>query len=189
MSQPELAARLKAAAEAGATVDIRYALGSRATTHRIVPIAATATVLRARDLDTGRVRVFLLQHLELINPSAPAPTPPPPPEEERPRSDHDRLAALVRTLTNFGWHVKLSGEGLAVHRAGIDGSPMSAAAASIRRNTGTAATTGPVRRPWTVVAPGLARAQSFRSLDQAISLFLRQTAQHAPVFRRRRRTT
>lgn len=189
MSLPELAARLNAAAEAGAAVGVRYALGSRATAHRIVPIAATATVLRARDLDTGRVRVFLLQHLELIDAPPPAPAPSRSPEDEAPRSEHERLAALVRTLTNFGWHVQLSDEGLSVHRVGIDGSPLGAAAASIRRNTGTAATAGAVRRPWTVVAPGLARAQSFRSLDPAISLFLRQAAQHAPVFRRRRRTT
>ena len=181
---PELAARLNAAAEARATVGIRYAVASRATAHRIVPVAATATVLRARDLDTGRVRVFLLQHLELIEapPSAPAL---PPSQDDSSLREHERLAAHVRALTNFGWHVTLSSEGLAVHRPGPDGMPLSVEAASIRRNAGTAATIGLVRRPWRIVAPGRSRARSFRSLDEAIYLFLRQAAQHAPVFRGR----
>ena len=182
MSFSELAARLNAAAEAGAPVTIRYALGSRATTHRIVPVAATGTVLRARDLDVNRTRVLLLAHVELVDVPVLAPTPPP--EDASPASERERFAALVQTLANFGWHVKLSSEGLAVHRLRPDGTPISVAAASIRRNAGTEAPTGLVRRPWTVVAPGLARAQSFRSFDQAIALFLRQTAQHAPALRR-----
>ena len=184
MSFSELAARLNAAAEAGAPVTIRYALGSRATTHRVMPVAATGTVLRAHDLDANRMRVFLLAHVELV--AGPAPAPAPPAQDEPRPSEQERLAALVQTLTNFGWHVKLSSEGLAVHRLGADGTPLGVAAASIRRNAGTAGPTALVRRPWTVVAPGLVRAQAFHSLDQAISLFLRQTAQHAPVFRRRR---
>ena len=67
MSFSELAARLNTAAEAGAHVAIRYALGSRAVTHRIKPIAATGTVLRAHDLNGNRMRVFLLAHLELVD--------------------------------------------------------------------------------------------------------------------------
>ena len=183
----ELAARLNAAAEAGAAVRVRYALGSRTTAHQVVPVAATATVLRARDLDAGRTRVFLLQHLELVDAPTPAPAPPPPPLDEQASSAHERLAALVRPLTSLGWHVKRSGEALGIHKPGPDGTPLSVAAASIRRNVGTAVTTRLVRRPWSVVAPGLVRRQSFASLEQAIALFLRQAAEYAPAFRRRRR--
>ena len=185
MSFSELAARLNAAAGASTPVTIRYTLGSRATTHRIVPVAATGTVLRAHDLDANRMRIFLLAHVEQVDVLAPAP----PPQDESPPSEQERLAALVQTLTNFGWHVQLSSGRLAVHRLHPDGRPLAVAAASIRRNAGMAAPKGPMRRPWTVVAPGIARAQTFRSLDEAISLFLRQTAQHAPAFRRRRPTT
>ena len=185
MSISELVARLNAAAEASAAVTIRYALGSRATTHRIVPAAAIGTVLRAHDLDANLMRIFLLAHVEQVDVPAPAL----PPQDEPPPSEQERLAALVQTLTNFGWHVQLSSGRLAVHRLHPDGRPLGVAAAAIRRNAGMAAPKGLMRRPWTVVTPGIARAQSFRSLDEAISLFLRQTAQHAPALRRRRPIT
>ena len=191
MTLPELSALLNAAAQAGAEVTIRYSLGSRPTTHRIVPIAATGTVLRARDVNADRMRVFMLAHVELLDsPARPPIEPEPaPPAEARPRGEHERLAALVETLKAFGWHVRWSSDGIAVHALRAGGAPMSAAAASIVRNAGGAAQTRRLRRPWTVMAPGLPRARSLGTLEQAITLFMRQAALHAPALRRRRPPT
>lgn len=108
-------------------------------------------------------------------------SPAPRPQDAPSPSEQERLAALVKTLRNLGWHVKLSSRGIAIHVLAPDGTPTSLAAACIRRKVGIAA-------PWTVMAPGLARARSFGSLDHAIFVFLRQAAEHAPAARRRPRT-
>ncbi len=191
MSLAELASRLNVAAAAGVLVAIRYTLGSRATRHRILPVAATATVLRARDVDADLMRVFLLQHVELVAASAlvDEPAPAPPPREDPPLGDHGRLASLVETLGSLGWHVRQSSDGIAVYALRADGTPMGVATVSISRNVAGAAQTRRLRRPWTVVAPGLPWEGPFGALDQAIAVFLREATLHAPAFRRRQPTT
>ena len=175
-------------------VTIRYTLGSRATTHRILPVAATATVLRARDVDADRMRVLLLQHVELIAaPALPAPPDEPatavPPGKAAPPQDHERLASLVETLSNLGWHVRQSTDGIAVYALRADGTPMRVPTVSISRNKPGPAQTRRLRRPWTVVSPGLPRARPFGAFDVAIAVFLREATLHAHGFRRDRPTT
>jgi hypothetical protein len=190
VSLAELAARLNVAAEAGVPVTIRYTLGSRATTHRILPVAATATVLRARDVDADRMRVLLLQHVELV--AAPArpgePATAAPPRKAAAPEDHERLASLVETLWNLGWHVRQSTDGIAVYALRADGTPMRVATVSISRNKPGPAQTRRLRRPWTVVSPGLPRARPFGAFDLAMRVFLREATLHAPGFRRGRPT-
>ena len=191
MSLAELASRLNVAAEAGVLVAIRYTRSSHPTTHRIVPVAATATVLCARDVEADLMRVFLLQHVEIVAASAPVaePAPAPPPREQARPGDHERLASLVEPLCSLGWHVRQSSDGIAVYALRADGTPMGVATASITRNVPGAAERRRSRPRWTVVAPGLPWEGPFGALDQAIAVFLREATLHAPALRHRQPIT
>ena len=74
--------------------------GRPETTHVVLPIAATSRVLRARDLVSSRMRVFLLAHLEIvgeaIEPRAPIEAAPAP-AARRP-SPRELFAAVVEEL-------------------------------------------------------------------------------------------
>jgi len=181
-----LAARLNEAARAGMPMTVVYRDGYRETTHRILPVAATERVLRARDLASNEMRVFLLSHLEILEeleqgPSPAAPTPP---------SEADVLAAAAGELRLLGWHVMLSNERLHVHGRHASGQPLTVPTASIARH---AETPGRLprrlRRPWTVVGPGIPRARSFADLDKAMALFMTTARAHAPLRRRQPPTT
>lgn len=201
MNAAALAARLNEAARAGTPVTIVYRdAGRPETTYRmILPIAASARVLRARDLASNQLRVFLLSQLELVTPDAPdtraqggppaapveAPQAPPPPA--RPRTAEETLAAIVDELERLGWHVVVLGTRLSIHLLYSSGTPMKTAAGVIAQNSGKkgAAPGSRRRRPWFVAAPGLPKARTFVTVEQAVALFLDQARAHAPIHRRR----
>ena len=186
MSPALLADRLNEAAHTGTPITILYRDADRETTHRILPLAASNRVLRARDLASNQARVFLLTQLEILEEidDAPAaakalPSPTPPPGEV--------LASLVDELKSLGWHVSVSSDRISVHPSHPDGKPMKTAAAYIARNSETKANTlSRRRRPWTVVAVGIAKARSFVTLDAAVGLFMTQVRLYAPSLRRQR---
>jgi hypothetical protein len=184
MSPSFLAARLNAAAVTGVPITIVYRDDERERTYRVIPIAATDLVLRARDISSNLVRVFVLAHITLMeeieDPAASAARPP------KPRSEADVLAAAVAELRLLGWYVSLSCERLAVHWRQANGEPLSVATVSIARNAG-AHEGGLSRRPprpWTVVGPGIPRARSFGDLDKAMELFMERARAHARMRRR-----
>lgn len=187
LSQALLAERLNEAAIARAPVTILYRDGSRESVHRVLPIAATTRVLRARDLATDRVRVFLLTHLVIVEEIADAAAPPPgPATPARPPSERELMAAQVDELRRLGWHVVVASERLSVHLRHSDGKPIKAAAAYVARNTGKGISRVAMRRPWTVVAPGIPKARAIARLDKAIELFMTHARMHAPAARPRR---
>ena len=187
MSPALLADRLNEAARAGTALTILYrAEGGPAVRYRILPVAATSRVLRARDLASERMKAFLLDQLEIVadvDPEAPAP----PPAPSRP-SDDELLAAAVDELRRLGWHVVTTRDRLAVHLTHPDGKLVKAPAAYVALNTPKRPTSRLVsRRPWTVVAPGMAKAHTLARLDSAIELFMTQLRAHPPAVRGRRR--
>ena len=183
MSPALLAARLNAAAVAGTPVTIVYRDDGRERTYRVVPIAATDRVLRARDVTSNVVRVFLLAQVTIVeeieDPPAPAAPPSPP-------GAPDVLAGVVDELRLLGWHVSHSSDRLAVHRRQANGEPVSVATVSIARNAEMheGRLSCRVQRPWTVVGPGIPRARSFADLDKALALFMTTARAHAPLRRR-----
>ena len=185
MSPALLAARLNAAAIAGTPVTIVYRDERRERTYRVVPIAATDRVLRARDVTANVVRVFLLAQVTIVEEIEDPPTPAaPPPSPPRAR---DVLAGVVDELRLLGWHVSHSSDRLAVHWRQANGEPLSVATVSVARNAepreGGGLSHHP-QRPWTVVGPGIPRARSFADLDKAIALFMTTAREHAPLRRR-----
>ncbi len=184
MSPTLLAAKLNAAARAGTPVTIVYRDDGRERTHRVVPIAATDRVLRARDVSSNVVRVFLLAQVTIVEEIEDAPaaaaTPPDPPSEA------GVLGAAVDELRLLGWHVSLSSERLAVHGRFANGEPLSVATVWIARNAGTldGGLSRRLQRPWTIVGPGIPRARSFADLDKAMALFMATARAHAPLRRR-----
>ena len=186
MSPVLLADRLNEAARAGIALTILYRVaGGGAVRYRILPIAATSRVLRARDLASDRMKAFLIEQLEVVPDDTE--TPPPPPAPPRP-SDQDLLAAAVDELRRLGWHVVATRERLAVHLTHPDGKLVKAPAAYIAMNTPKRTTSRAVsRRPWTVVAPGMAKAHTLARLESAIELFMTHLRAHPPALRGRRR--
>jgi hypothetical protein len=187
MSSADLAARLNAAAMAGSTVTIVYRDDGRKRTYRVVPIAATNRVLRARDVRSNVVRVFLLGQVAIVEESEDAPASPAPPPG--PPGAPDAFAGVVDELRQLGWHVSHSSARLAVHLRQADGEPLSVATVSIARNAGAQdggrGLSRQLRRPWTVVGPGIAKARSFADLDKAVALFMTSARAHAPSRRKR----
>lgn len=204
MNPAALAARLNEAAQAGTPVTIVYRdAGRPETTYRmILPIAASARVLRARDLASNQLRVFLLSQIELVTPDTPsageppggppvapveAPQVPPAPPTPRLRTAEESLAAIVDELERLGWHVVVRGTRLSIHLSYSTGKPMKTAAGVIAQNAAkTDAEPGRRRRrPWFVAAPGLPKARTFVTAEQAVALFLDHARAHAPSHRRR----
>ena len=184
MSPAPLVARLNAAAIAGTPVTIVYRDEGRERTYRVIPIAATDRVLRARDVTANAVRVFLLAQVTIVEEIEDPPTPAAPPSS--PPSALDVLAGVVDELRRLGWHVSLSSDRLAVHWRQANGEPLSVATVSVVRNA-EAREGGFSRRPqrpWTVVGPGIPRARSFADLDKAMALFMTTARAHAPHRRR-----
>jgi len=132
-------------------------------------------VLRARDLVTGEPRVFLLAALELLD------------EDPRvnqganaePQTDAARLAAPEPELLALGWHVLRSSDRLAVYRVPPQMNPMRLAVVSLFR-TPPRGRVRHLRRPWSVLAPGLSRASAFATLDNAMQFFMTAAREHAP---------
>jgi hypothetical protein len=184
MSPAMLASRLNEAAQAGTPLTILYGDANRQTTHRVLPIAASNRVLRARDLVSNQTKVFLLTQLEILDepdhPVAPLASAAAP-AARRP-STREVLVSLVDELKHLGWHVTLSRSRLSVHPSYSSGKPMNIAAAYI-------AHTSRFRRPWTVVAPGMPKARTFATRDRAVDLFMTHVRLHAPALRERRRRT
>jgi hypothetical protein len=180
-----LAAQLNETARLGHAVFLVYRPDGRPQSmHAVRPISASRRVLRARDTITGEPREFLLAHIELLpetladTPSLAAP----------PRSDAAKLAAIEDDLRVLGWHVLRSSDRLAVYRVPPQTNPMRLAVASLFR---TPARSGArhVRRPWSVLVPGLSRASAFATLDNALELFMYAARAHAPRNRGRERST
>jgi hypothetical protein len=173
---------------AGTPVTIVYRDDGRERTYRVVPIAATDRVLRARDVSSNAIRVFLLAQVAIVeeieeeDPPAPAAAPP----HSQP-SAPDALAGVVDELRLLGWHVSHSSERVAVHWRQANGEPLSVATVSIARNVEARAggLSRRLQRPWTVVGPGIPRARSFGDLDKALALFMTTARAHAPLRRRR----
>ena len=184
MSPTLLADRLNTAAMAGTLVTIVYRDDGRERTYRVVPIAATNLVRRARDVGSNLVRVFLLAQVTIVEEIAIPPAPGAPPDSP-PRAP-DVLAGVVGELRLLGWHVSLSGERLAVHGRYPNGEPLSVATVWIARNAGTldGGLSRRLQRPWTVVGPGIPRARSFADLDKAMALFMTTARAHARMRRR-----
>ena len=191
MSPSAITARLNEAAEAGTPVTIVYRdPGRPPATHRVLPIAATARVLRARDLASNEVKLFLLSQLEItaeVGEQQPAVAVVPAPEASPRRPAREILASTAPELERLGWHVALLDDRLAVHMTYPDGKPMRAVSASIVHNRH-ANDPGPRgrRRPWSVIGPGLPKARAFSTLEQAVAVFMDQARAHAPVHRARR---
>ena len=185
MSPTLLAARLNAAAIAGSPVTIVYRDDGRERTYRVIPIAATDRVLRARDVSSNLVRVFLLAQLTIVEEIEDPPAPPAPPPS--PPSARDVLASVVDELQLLGWHVSRSSDRLAVHWRQANGEPLSAPTMSVARNAEAHAgrLSRHLQRPWTVVGPGISRARSFADLEKAMALFMSTARAHAPERRRR----
>jgi hypothetical protein len=179
-----LAAQLNETARLGQAVFLVYRPNGRPQSiHAVRLISASRRVLRARDTITGEPREFLLAHIELL-PATLADTPPIAPP---PRSDAARLAAIEDELRVLGWHVLRSSDRLAVYRVPPQANPMRLAVASLFR---TPARRGArhIRRPWSVLAPGLSRASAFATLNSALELFLDAARAHAPRNRGRERS-
>jgi hypothetical protein len=179
MSLALLAARLNEAAQAGTLITIVYRDGDRETTHRILPIGASNRVLRAQDFASNRVRLFLLPQLTILADlpnacAAPADLP------TAFASDEQALAAMVDELQRLGWDVRTANDRLELHRP-----RMRAPIVGIWRNAPDSHSGATLRRPWTVVAPGLKRAHSFTAFDKALALFMKTARTHAPLLRTR----
>ena len=190
MSAGVIAARLNEAAAVGARVTILYRdTGRRESRYTVLPIAASTRVLRARDVASGRVRVFLLAHLEIApHESFPEATAPPSPPRAPMRTLEDVFASVADELKALGWHVRLTAERLSVHPSHPGGKPVSLAAAFVANNAvaGRTARRTSRRRPWTVRVPGLPKARTFAALDTAVALFMAQARSHAPERRERK---
>ena len=87
----------------------------------------------------------------------------------------EALPAVIDELRRRGWYVAVTRDRLAVHLTHPDGKPIKIASALIVLRPGA------VRRPWSVVAPGLRKARAFPTLDAATALFMTQMGLHAPA--------
>src|SRR5262245_22312508 len=180
-----LAARFNAAALAGTACTIVYREEGRAgTTHSVEPIAATSRVLRARDVFTRQVKVFLLAWVEIQSDGA-AVVAAPLPLGGRGRTDRELLAAAAGELRAQGWHAVASSKGVSVYRIDGEGTPLRIATASIvRRERSRDGTRGPgLERPWTVVVRGTPDARAFATLESAIAFFVNEARARAPRWR------
>jgi hypothetical protein len=189
VSPAPLTEQLNEAAQASTVVTILYRDAEARwppTIHRILPIGATKTVLRARELASNRVRVFLLAQLQILS-DVPVPAPAPVAKIERParprRTTREALASLVHELKRLGWHVTMRGDRLSVHETSPNGKPMKVAAAVIATRPADPREAGQRRRPWSVVTPGVVRGYTFASLDDAVELFMAEARRHAPALR------
>jgi hypothetical protein len=177
MNPAMLAALLNEAAQMGRAVAFVYRPDGRpVTTHAVRPVSATRRVLTARDLVTGEPRLFLLTHVKLLEGDVRVSDPP---ANAAPRTDAERLAEIEQELVALGWHVLRSSDRLAVYRVPPRTNPMRLAVVSLFRTPDRSGVRH-IRRPWSVLAPGLSRASAFATLDNALEFFKTAAREHAP---------
>jgi hypothetical protein len=180
---PALLATLNEAIQAGTPLRVRYNDGARQTMHTVLPIVASTRLLRARDLVTRRWRIFLLRDLEIVMDDGGMPEMASVPAASPQTSIIEALPAVIDELRRLGWHVAATRDRLAVHLTHPDGKPIKIASALIVLRPGA------VRRPWSVVAPGLRLARAFPTLAEATALFMTQMRLNAPELLGRRAQT
>lgn len=183
MSPARLAEQLNEAARAQTVLTVMYrdALARwPPVIHTILPLAASKNVLRARDLATNRLRVFLLAQLEILTEAAAAVELAPPTR----KTPEQVLASLVQELKRLGWHVSARGERLSVHLTHADGRPSRVTSAAITPRAPAPADAAAMPRVWSVVTPGIVRARTVGSLDEAVELFMAEARRHAPASRK-----
>jgi hypothetical protein len=179
-----LAALLNEAAHMGRAVAFVYRPDGRPeSTHAVRPVSATRRVLTARDLVTGEPRLFLLAYVELLEGDARVGDP-----NAGPQTDAERLAEIEHELMALGWHVLRSSDRLAAYRVPPGTNPMRLAVVSLFRTPDRSGVRH-IRRPWSVLAPGLSRASAFATLDNALELFMSAAREHAPRNPGRERST
>jgi hypothetical protein len=186
VSPARLAEELNEAARAQTVLTVMYrdALARwPPVIHKILPLAASKSVLRARDLASNRIRVFLLAQLEILSEAQPGAAELRGPSRTTP--EHV-FASLVQELKGLGWHVSVSGERLSLHLTHGDGRPSRVASAAITPRTLALADPTAMSRLWSVVTPGITRARTVFSFDEAVELFMAEARRHAPAPRQDR---
>ncbi|MFM2006423.1 MAG: hypothetical protein RLZZ09_2078 [Pseudomonadota bacterium] len=174
----ETSKRLTEAAENGEIVTIVYHGGHQAGSKRqISPMKVTVLECRARDIATEEVKNYLISKIEIVSDDFDAAEyiagmSLPPATDDFADLD-EALGPKVAELQALGWHVNLSPNEVSLHLYFKNGQPKKGAQTGILNN-GTA-------RPWYVFGPDLASARTYTKLGKAITLFLEQAHQHAPV--------
>ena len=180
-----LADQLNQAAQSSTIVTILYRDADETRpprVHRIVPIAATKKVLRARDVTDDRVRVLLLAQLTILSDTpVPSPSGADRPSTIRRSPTREVLTSVVGELKRLGWLVSVRGDRLSVHLAHSDGKPMAVASASIAPTA--RSPRGAPRKPWTVATSNPIRVRSVGSLEEAVDHLMTYARQHAPTIR------
>ena len=166
------------AASTGEVVPIIYHGGSQPGSIRDVsPIRVTDREMRTREMDTGIVKTFLLERIQLPGQDTTAPryNPEKATEEDEPLSLLEACEEDVGELARLGWHVELSETSISVHRYFKNGKPRKGADAGISKYDDNPS------RPYYVFGPSLASARTFSRLTKAIQLFAEEAVKHAPV--------
>ena len=186
---------LKTAADTGEVIRIIYHGGSQpGTVREISPISVSDHELLARDLATSITKTFKLAKLELTDEGTETPeyNPTAAPAAEETHTIGEALAGKVPGLESMGWHVKLSGDAISVHRFFKNGKPRKMPDIELSYNECTLDVfielDGTVKeekrkssRPYRLSSRNFASARTFGKMSGAVSAFLDETRALAPT--------
>jgi hypothetical protein len=195
--------RLVEAIESGEVVKIRYHGGSQPGALReIAPISVTDGKVRARCFESGAIKLFVVDKIQVVDPSS---------EGERWSQDKVQAAEYLslsqllekqeQSLRGLGWHLEASLDGdeqwITLHRCFKNGKPLKGwdVALTYKKYAydmvidwesddyeveATPKITGERQRPWSVSAKN-ETTRSYGSLDKAAVIFSEWASNYAPT--------
>lgn len=190
----ELIEKLTEAIETGEVLSIIYHGGSQpGAVRQLSPIKVTHREVRAREIETGIVKTFLVAKIELAGGQTTARRYVP--EEgnniNEPASIQEAFQNEVEELESLGWHVQLEEDSISLHRYFKNGKPLKGSDVSLYFDEYTSdfvvdldgelqeENVRKKQKPWMVRAKGI-NTRSYSSLYKAANLFIEQANRLAP---------
>lgn len=171
----DIIAILTEARETGEILKVKYFGGSQpGSIRQLSPIKISQTEIRAREIETGAVKTFLLDKMELVDSLTIQTNYVPNKKEVEPLTIREGLSSKIETLTTLGWHVNLDENSISLHKYFKNGKVRKGADVGITKYTENPS------RPFYVYSTNFVSARTFGKILSAISLFNEEAKLNAP---------